>query len=85
MPPDPRPDWVIARRREIGHRIARWRASRGWSTYELAAEAAVSRLSVLRAEHATHSTGMDVLLQIAEALGVTLGRLLDEEPPPRPK
>jgi transcriptional regulator with XRE-family HTH domain len=83
VPPDPRPDWVRDRRREIGHRIARWRASRGWSSYDLAAEASVSRLSILRAEHGTHSTGLDVLLQLAAAFGVTVGQLLDEEPPPR--
>lgn len=84
MPPDPRPDWVRDRRREIGHRIARWRASRDWSSYELAAAADVSRLSIHRAEHGTHSTGLDVLLQLAAALGVTVGQLLDEEPPQPP-
>lgn len=80
MPPDPRPDWVRDRRRVIGHRIARWRAARDWSAYDLADQAGVSRLSVIRAEHGTHSTGLDVLLQLAEAFGVTVGQLLDEEP-----
>lgn len=80
VPPDPRPDWVRDHRREIGHRIARWRAARGWSSYDLAAAAGVSRLSILRAEHGTHSTGLDVLLQLADALGITVGQLLDDEP-----
>ncbi|MEC3994040.1 helix-turn-helix transcriptional regulator [Actinacidiphila sp. DG2A-62] len=80
MPPDPRPDWVLAQRREIGHRIARRRAALGWTVERLAGAAGVSRDSVLRAEHATRSTGLDVLLQLADALGVTVGRLLDEDP-----
>jgi transcriptional regulator with XRE-family HTH domain len=84
VPPDPRPDWVTYRRREIGHRIARWRASRRWSAYDLAAASGVSRLSIIRAEHGTHSTGIDVLLQLAEAFDVTVGQLLDEEPPQPP-
>lgn len=74
--PDPRPDWVLARRREIGHRIARLRAARGLSVDDLAGVA-----SVLRAEHGTHSTGLDVLLQLAHGLGVTPGELLGEGGP----
>lgn len=80
MPPDPRPEWVLARRQDIGHRIARHRAARGWSIDDLANAAGVHRLSVIRAEHGTHSTGLDVLLQLAAALEVTVGRLLDEDP-----
>jgi transcriptional regulator with XRE-family HTH domain len=80
VPPDPRPEWVLARRQDIGHRIARHRAARDWSIDDLASAAGVHRLSVMRAEHGTHSTGLDVLLQLAAALGVTVGRLLDEDP-----
>jgi transcriptional regulator with XRE-family HTH domain len=80
VPRDPRPDWVVPRRREIGHRIARYRASRGLSVDQLAGVAGVSRDSVLRAEHGSRSTGLDVLLQLAAALEVTVGRLLDEDP-----
>lgn len=80
MPPDPRPDWVLTQRREIGHRIARRRTARGWSIDDLAGAAGIHRLSVMRAEHGTHSTGLDVLLQLAAALEVTVGQLLDEDP-----
>jgi transcriptional regulator with XRE-family HTH domain len=82
--PDPRPDWVLARRRELGHRIAIARAARGWSLDDLAGHAGVARNSVVRAESASHSTGIDVLLQIASALGVTAGQLLDDEAPRPP-
>jgi ribosome-binding protein aMBF1 (putative translation factor) len=80
--PDPRPDWVLARRRELGHRIAIARAARGWSLDDLAGHAGVARNSVVRAESASHSTGIDVLLQIADALGVTVGALVDAAPRP---
>jgi transcriptional regulator with XRE-family HTH domain len=80
VPADPRPDWVLTRRREIGHRIARRRAARSWSVDDLAQAAGVSRDSVMRAEHAEVSTGLDVLLQFAAAFGVSVGRLLDEDP-----
>jgi transcriptional regulator with XRE-family HTH domain len=80
VPADPRPDWVLARRREIGHRIARHRAARRWSVDQLAQAAGISRDTVMRAEHAEVSTGLDVLLQLAAALEVTVGRLLDEDP-----
>lgn len=80
MPPDPRPDWVLAQRREIGHRIARRRAARGWTVEALAGAAGVSRDSVIRAENGSRSTGLDVLLQLAAALGMTVSRLLEEVP-----
>lgn len=76
----PRPDWVLAQRREIGHRIARYRRARGWSLDDLAGAAGVARTSVIGAEQASHSTGLDVLLQLAAALGVTVGQLLEEDP-----
>jgi transcriptional regulator with XRE-family HTH domain len=79
--PDPRPEWVLTRRREIGHRIARWRAARGLTVDQLAGVAQVSRDSVIRAEGAETSCGLDVLLQLAAGLDVEVGRLLDEEPP----
>jgi transcriptional regulator with XRE-family HTH domain len=80
VPPDPRPDWVIDRRREIGHRVARWRAARGLTVDQLAGAAGVSRATVLRIEHATKSTGIDVLLQLATGLGLPVGRMLDDDP-----
>jgi ribosome-binding protein aMBF1 (putative translation factor) len=80
VPVPDRPPWVLARRREIGHRIARYRAARGWSLDDLAGASGVSRMSVIRAETGSRSTGIDVLLQLAHALDVSLGTLLDEDP-----
>jgi transcriptional regulator with XRE-family HTH domain len=80
VPAPERPDWVLDQRRQIGHRIARWRAARGWSVDELAGAAGIGRISLLRAEHGSRSTGLDVLLQLAGALDLTIGQLLDGDP-----
>jgi transcriptional regulator with XRE-family HTH domain len=79
----PRPGWVLAERRAIGHRIARYRQARGWSLDDLAGAAEVARTSVVSAEQGTHATTLDVLLQLAAALGVTVGQLLEADPPQR--
>lgn len=76
----PRPDWVLAQRREIGHRIARHRDARGWTVDDLAGAACIGRVSVIHLENGRRSTGLDVLLQVAAALGISIGRLLDEDP-----
>ncbi|NJP42256.1 helix-turn-helix domain-containing protein [Actinacidiphila epipremni] len=78
---DPRPDWVLARRAAIGHHIACLRAARGMSIDDLAEAAGVDRKTVIRAEGATVSTGLDLLLMIAAGLGVSAGQLLDGAPP----
>lgn len=82
--PDPRPDWVLDRRREIGHRIAKWRRARDMSLDDLAGAAAIGRITLVRAERGRVSTGIDVLLQIAAGLDITIGTLLDEDPAPPP-
>jgi transcriptional regulator with XRE-family HTH domain len=85
---DPRPDWVVPARQRIGHHIARLRAARGLSVDGLAEAAGLDRKTVMRAERATTSTGLDVLLMLAAGLGVTAGDLLGDEPPgsgPRPR
>lgn len=79
--PDPRPDWVLARRRALGHRIALWRASRGWTVEDLAHTAGVHRSSVIRAENAQRSTGIDVLFQLAAALDVSVETMIGQDPP----
>lgn len=81
MPRDPRPDWVLQRRREIGHYIARLRTARGLTVDGLADAAGVSRDTVIHAEHATRSTGTDMLLLLAAGLGVRPGALLDMDEP----
>lgn len=76
MPTDPRPDWVLVRRREIGHHIATLRAARGLTVDGLADAAGLDRKTVIRAEHAINSVGLDVLVQLAHGLGVRESELL---------
>lgn len=82
--PDPRPDWVLPRRREIGHRIAKWRQTRNMSLDDLAGAAGIGRMTLVRAERGRVSTGLDVLLQIASGLDITIGQMLDDDPAPPP-
>lgn len=82
MPTDPRPDWVLTRRREIGHHIANLRAARGLTVDGLAAASGLDRKSVMRAEHATSSVGLDILLQLAHGLNVSIGELVEAPRPP---
>ena len=82
MPTDPRPDWVLARRQQIGHHIANLRAARGMTIDGLADASGLDRKTVMRAEHATHSVGLDVLLQLAHGLGLPLAALVRDEPGP---
>jgi ribosome-binding protein aMBF1 (putative translation factor) len=79
--PVPRPDWVLTRRREIGHHIAALRAARGLSVDDLADASGLDRKSVMRAERALISTGLDVLLQLAAGLEVPLPELVDAPKP----
>lgn len=81
--PITRPDWVLPRRQQIGHRIAALRVEQGMSVDDLASASELDRKSVLRAEHASASTGIDVLLQLAHGLGVPLAQLVEEPQPPR--
>jgi transcriptional regulator with XRE-family HTH domain len=70
-----RPVWVLARRREVGHRIAALRASRGMTVEQLAEAAGLERKVIVRAENATTSTGVDLLVMIARGLDVPTGDL----------
>lgn len=75
MPTD-RPEWVLARRRQIGHHIAALRAGRSMSVDALAAASGLDRKTVMHAEHGARSVGIDVLLMLAHGLGVPPGDLL---------
>jgi transcriptional regulator with XRE-family HTH domain len=81
VPTDPRPEWVLARRQQIGHHIARLRAGRGLTVDALAEASRLDRKTVMRAEHGTRSVGVDVLLLLAHGLGVPPGALLDMTDP----
>ena len=76
MSTEPPPEWVLTHRRAIGDRIRDLRTERGLSQERLAELAGISRYSIYRAENATHATSVDHLIQIADALGVSLAALV---------
>jgi transcriptional regulator with XRE-family HTH domain len=84
MSTDPRPDWVLDRRRAIGHHIASLRAARRLTVDQLAEAAGLDRKTVMRAEGATTNTGLDVLLMLARGLDLPVAQLIDVEAPRPP-
>ncbi|WP_328860872.1 helix-turn-helix domain-containing protein [Streptomyces sp. NBC_00306] len=64
----PRPDWVLTRRIELGHRIATLRRERGLSQDDLAAGAGLERRSIQRYEHGQRDPQASDLFLIANAL-----------------
>lgn len=76
MPSDPPPAWVLTRRRQIGDRIRAARTGRKLSQEKLAELAGLDRKTVNRIEQGTHSTLIDHLLLIADALRVPLRDLV---------
>lgn len=76
MPSDPLPDWVPARRRQIGDRIRAARGERKLSQEKLAEAVDLDRKTVNRIEQGTHATLIDHLLLIADALDVPLADLV---------
>jgi transcriptional regulator with XRE-family HTH domain len=79
--PTDRPEWVLARRRQIGHHIAALRAARGMSVDALAAASGIDRKTIMHAEHSARSVGLDVLLLLAHGLGVPAASLLHTDDP----
>lgn len=76
MPSDPLPDWVPARRRQIGDRVRAVRGERGLSQERLGELVDLDRKTINRIEQGAHSTLLDHLLLIADALGVPLADLV---------
>jgi transcriptional regulator with XRE-family HTH domain len=66
-------------RKELGSRIAGLRKKKGLSQQALADLCGLNRQNLARIEAGKHSTGIDILSRIAEALGVKVGFI---EPPP---
>lgn len=79
-----RPDWVIQRRRQIGHRIAQRRAALDLSIDDLAGASGLDRKTIMRAENARRSPPLDVLLLIAHGLDCDLGELVRKDGPRLP-
>lgn len=76
MPSDPLPDWVPARRRQIGDRVRAVRTERKLSQEKLAEHAGLDRKTVNRIEQGIHSALLDHLLLISDALDVPLSDLV---------
>lgn len=73
---NPRPDWVIARRVALGHRIADLRQQAGLSQEELGNLAGMDRRSIQRYESGQRDPRYSDLLLIAHALRVHVTDLL---------
>lgn len=77
MPTDPLPDWVLVRRRAIGHRIAQERQARRLAIDDVAEATGLDRKTVMTAEAGRHAPTLDTLLLVAAALGVPLSELVE--------
>ncbi|MFE2941059.1 helix-turn-helix transcriptional regulator [Streptomyces sp. NPDC059255] len=78
----PRPDWVLAQCRALGHRIATRRAAVQMSQDDLAARTGVERRTIQRYENGRRDPRYADLLLIADALGVPIEDLVRTEPRP---
>jgi transcriptional regulator with XRE-family HTH domain len=68
----------------VGHHIMSWRRYRGWTQLELAAQANLSRPYVSRLEKGKVDPALSAIRQLAVALNIGIGQLIDELPPERP-
>jgi len=69
---------------EIGGKLAKARAERGWSLQQLADRAGVSPAAVHKIEKSGITPTIATLMKIAAALGKSVGYFVDEQDPPRP-
>lgn len=63
--------------KRLAERVKRYRKDRGWSQEELADRAGLHRTFISQIERATKNTTIRSTEQVASALGVTFGQLLD--------
>jgi transcriptional regulator with XRE-family HTH domain len=70
------PDWVPARRREIGDRIRTARRAAGLSQIQLGERVGRDHKSIHRYETAQRAPSLTDLLLIADALGIPLAELV---------
>jgi transcriptional regulator with XRE-family HTH domain len=73
---NPRPEWVLARRTQLGRRIASLRTQAGLSQDQLAERAGLDRRSIQRYEAADRDPQYGDLLLIAHALNTPLADLV---------
>lgn len=81
VPTDPpTPEWVLPRRQALGRHIARQRHAAGLTVDTVAERTGLNRKTVMHIESAYRNPTLATLLLIADALGTSVGRLLDDGP-----
>lgn len=68
--------------KQLGANVQRIRRTRGWSQEELAFRSGLHRTYISGIERGARNPTVTVVKELADALGVTPGALLDGEPPP---
>lgn len=76
MPPNDQPEWVRARRREIGDHIRAARQDAQLTQERVALQAGIERHNLNRIEQGHAAARLDTLLRIADAIGVPLADLV---------
>ncbi|GAA3852780.1 hypothetical protein GCM10023084_03750 [Streptomyces lacrimifluminis] len=76
MPLDPMPDWVPARRREIGERLRDARERAGLTQLQLGNRIGRDHRTIHRWEYAYRIPNLEDLLVLADALNVPLADLV---------
>lgn len=76
MPLDPLPDWVPARRREIGARIRTARLDANLTQAALGELIGRDHRTIHRWEYGMRVPSLDDLLLVADAVGVPLAKLV---------
>jgi transcriptional regulator with XRE-family HTH domain len=72
----PPPDWVTARRRQIGAQIRAARLHANLTQEAVANSTDIDRPSIVRIEQGQQSATLDSLILIADAIGVPLAELV---------
>ncbi|MFH9013952.1 helix-turn-helix domain-containing protein [Streptomyces sp. NPDC017943] len=72
----PPPDWVLARRRQVGEQIRALRLDANLTQETVSLTAGIDRPSVVRIEQGQQSPTLDTLIRLAEAIGVPLRDLV---------
>jgi transcriptional regulator with XRE-family HTH domain len=76
VPLDPKPDWLLPRRREIGARIREARRHAGLSQLQLGECIGRDHRTIHRWEYAERIPNLEDLLLLADALGLPAEELI---------
>jgi transcriptional regulator with XRE-family HTH domain len=64
-------------RRKLGQRVRKYREQKGWSQEDMAEYSGLHRTYISGIERGTRNPTITIVAQLANALNVTLGNLLD--------